>query len=258
MREIARAVRGVDGNTVVLVVCEDITERKQADDELRGLREHLRALAAHLQSVREEERALIAREIHDELGQVLTGLKMNLLWLDKRLSDLGDVIPRPILEEIVSMSKLIDNSIQTVQEISTELRPGVLDDLGLTAAIEWQAQEFQTQTGIRCRFTSNAEDITLDKVWSTAIFRILQEALTNVARHANATRVNISLREKAGSLILVVRDNGKGITETATFNPKSLGLLGMRERALFLGGEVKIRGTPGKGTKITVRIPLNR
>jgi len=231
---------------------------RQSEEELRSSREQLRNLAAHVQSVREEERTRIAREIHDELGQALTGLKMGLSWLDKKLSEVGNVVPRPLLEQITSMSKLVDTTIQTVREISTELRPGVLDDLGLTAAIEWQAQEFQTQTGIRCKFTSSPENITLDQDRSTAIFRIFQETLTNVARHANATRVNVRLKEKADDLILKVRDNGKGITESEISNPKSLGLLGMRERALLFGGEVKISGIQGKGATITVRIPLKR
>ncbi|MGH7900426.1 MAG: PAS domain S-box protein, partial [Thermodesulfobacteriota bacterium] len=236
----------------------DITERKQAEEQLKTSHEQLRNLAAHLQSVREEERTTISREIHDELAQVLTGLKMSLSWVDKKLSDAGDneVSRSQMLEEIEAMSKLVDNAVQTVQEISAELRPVVLDDLGLTAAIEWQAQEFQTRMGIRCRFTSSLENITLDKERSTAIFRILQETLTNVARHANATRVNISLKEKAGNLVLEVRDNGEGISKNAISNPKSLGLIGIRERAILLGGKVKISGSPGKGTTITVQIPL--
>jgi PAS domain S-box-containing protein len=242
-------VRGV-------IASRDITERKRAEEELKSSREQLRALAASLQSAREEERSRIAREIHDNLGQALTGLKMSLSWLDKKLSEVGDGVPPSLLlNEIASMSKLIDAAIQMVREISAELRPGVLDDLGLVAAVEWQAQEFQTRMGIRCRFTSTLGNITLDKEQSTAIFRILQETLTNVARHANATRVNITLRKKAGNLILEVRDNGRGITESEISNPRSLGLLGMRERALLLGGDVEISGTPGKGTAVTVQIP---
>jgi signal transduction histidine kinase len=168
------------------------------------------------------------------------------------------VVPLSLLEEITSMSKLVDTTIQMVREISTELRPGVLDDLGLTAAIEWQAQEFQTRMGIRCSFTSSLENIILDKERSTVIFRIFQEALTNVVRHANATRINVSLKEEADNLILEVRDNGEGIKESEISNAKSLGLLGMRERAILLGGEIKISGTPRKGTKVTVRIPLDK
>lgn len=192
----------------------------------------------------------------DELGQALAGLKMNLSWLDKKLSDAGNKVPRSLLlKKITSMSKLIDTTIQTAREISTELRPRVLDDLGLTAAIEWQAQEFQTRMGIRCEFTSIPKNITLDKEQSTAIFRIVQDALTNAGHHASATRVNISLREEAGNLILEVKDNGKGTIKSKT---GSLGVLRMQERALLLRGELKISGTSGKGKTVTIRIPLKR
>jgi PAS domain S-box-containing protein len=235
-------------------VVHDITERKQAEDQLRSSREQLRALSAHLQSVREEERALIAREIHDELGQELTGLKMDLSWLIKRLP--GD--QELLLNKTESMLKLVDNTIQSVRRISTKLRPGVLDDLGLTAAIEWQAQDFQIRTGIECAFHSNLREVDLDRDRSTTVFRILQETLTNVARHASATHVSIFLNEEATSLVLVVEDNGRGITESEASDPKSLGLLGMRERALVFGGEVEIRGLPGRGTTVTLKIPLQK
>ncbi len=230
------------------------SERKRAEEKLRETNEQLRALAARLQSVREEERIWIAREIHDELGQALTALKIDLSWLESKL-------PRdqkPLLDKTKSISKLVDNTIRSLRRIASELRPGVLDNLGLAAAIEWQAQEFQTRTGITCRCWLNLDDSGLSKEQSTAIFRIFQEALTNVARHANATGVDISLEEKAGELVLEVRDNGKGITESEISNPKSLGLLGMRERAFLLGGEVKIIGAAGKGTTVTVHIPLKR
>lgn len=239
------------------VLIQEIAERKRAEEQLKNSREHLRNLAAHLQSVREEERTRIAREIHDELGQTLTGLKMDLSWLGSKLSeDGGDVLRALLLEKINAMSKLINATIQEVRKIATELRPGVLDDLGLTAAIEWQAQEFQTRTGLQCMVTLPPEDVTLDQERSTAIFRIFQEILTNVARHANATTVNSRLTADAGHLILEVSDNGQGITESEISGSKSLGLLGMRERALLLGGEVHIRGIQGKGTTVMVRLPL--
>jgi signal transduction histidine kinase len=221
---------------------------------LRSSREQLRALSAHLQSVREEERALIAREIHDELGQELTGLKMDLSWVIKRLPD----DQKLLIRKTESMSKLVDNTIQSVRRISTKLRPGVLDDLGLTAAIDWQAEDFQNRTGISCEFHSNLREVDLDQDRSTTVFRILQETLTNVARHASATHVNIFLKEETNSLALVVEDNGRGITEGEASDPKSLGLLGMRERALVFGGEVQIRGTPGRGTTVTLKIPQQK
>ncbi|MGD0918093.1 MAG: PAS domain S-box protein [Thermodesulfobacteriota bacterium] len=235
-------------------VVHDITERKRAEEQLRSSSEQLRALSAHLQSIREEERTLIAREIHDELGQELTGLKMDLSWLIKRLP----AVQEQLVKKVELMLKLIDTTIQSVRRISTKLRPGVLDDLGLTAAIEWQAQDFQTRTMIQCEFRSNLKEVDLDRDRSTTIFRILQETLTNVARHASATRVNIYLNEAANSLVLIVEDNGRGITEKEILDPKSLGLLGMRERALVFGGEVKISGAPGKGTTVTFKIPLQK
>jgi signal transduction histidine kinase len=152
--------------------------------------------------------------------------------------------------------RLADSTIQVVRRIVTELRPGVLDDLGLVAAIEWQAQEFQGRMGIRCDFASDRSDFPLDSQAGTAVFRICQETLTNVARHAQATRVTISLREEAGNLVLTVADNGRGITEQEIADRTSLGLLGMRERAFLVSGEVSIGGRPGKGTTVRVRIPL--
>ncbi|MCZ6624106.1 MAG: GAF domain-containing sensor histidine kinase, partial [Deltaproteobacteria bacterium] len=232
---------------------KDIIEQKQAEEELKRSREQLRHLARHLQSVRETERSSIAREIQDELGQVLSGLKMDLSWLRRKLSK----DQHSLLVKTKSMLDLIDQTIQTVRKISTELRPGALDELGLTAAIEWQFQEFQNRTGIKGAVSSHLEEIHSDQARSTAVFRIFQEALTNIARHAKATRVNISLQEEGGSMILQVTDNGRGIKESKIFDGKSLGLLGMRERALPLGGEVAISGRRGEGTTVTVRIPLN-
>lgn len=221
-------------------------------ENLRSSRERFRALAAYLQSARENERSLIAREIHDELGSVLTGLKIDLSWLAARLP--ADQMA--MLEKTRAMSKLVGSIIQSVRRISTELRPGMLDDLGLVSTIEWQTQEFQGRTGICCQFTSTLGDRKLDRELATAVFRIFQETLTNVVRHANATRVNIALKVKANGLILTVRDNGKGITEREIAARKSLGILGMRERALLLGGEVTIVGLPGKGTTVRVEVPL--
>ena len=227
---------------------------KQAE-RLRGSCEQLRALAAHLQSAREDERSLISREIHDELGAMLTGLKIDLSSLAAGLS-VGETT---LLQKTKAMIKLVVTIMQKVRWISSALRPGMLDDLGLLAATEWQVQEFQERTGTWCRITSNLADKELDREVSTAVFRILQETLTNVARHADATRVKIALNmKKNNSLILVVEDNGKGITEREIASRKSLGLMGMRERALILGGGVTIVGLPGKGTTVTLHIPLNR
>jgi len=238
--------------TGLSVYVKDITERKQAEEDLRRSQERLRNLADHLQSVREEERTNIAREIHDELGQALTGLKMDLSWLTKRIPE----DQKPVLEKIREMSNLTGTTLKIVQRISTELRPGLLDDLGLVAAIEWQAEEFQNKTGVKCKLTVNAEDIVVDGKRASALFRIFQETLTNVARHAQATRVTVSLKEKDGNLDLIVRDNGKGITKEQISDPKSFGLIGIRERVHPWEGEVKISGKSSKGTMVRVRIPI--
>jgi PAS domain S-box-containing protein len=238
---------------LVLGIAQDITEQREAEDELKSSRQQLRRLLAHLQSVREDERTRIAREIHDELGQALTALKMDVSWLARRF----DKNQRELREKAQRMSKLIDMNIQTVKRISAELRPGLLDELGLTAALEWQAEEFQERTGIKCKIAVSPEDITLDRDVSTAIFRVFQETLTNIVRHAQARNVRVSLKEMKGQIILSVADDGKGITKTQISSPTAIGLMGMRERVAFLGGEVKFNGDRGNGTTVTVRIPLS-
>jgi len=225
----------------------------QAYRDLRISFEQLRALASRLQEVREEERTSIAREIHDELGQALTALKMDVVWLMQRLPE-GS---KPWLAKTDSMLKLIDNTISAVRRIAAELRPGMLDDLGLVAAIEWQAQEFQGRTGVECQVLLPTDDVALDEEHSTAVFRIFQETLTNIARHANATRVSVKLERTAQEIVLEVQDNGKGLEEAAVFSTRSLGLLGMKERALLLGGGLEVHGSQGKGTTVTLRIPWN-
>ena len=221
-------------------------------ERLRESEEKLRRLAAHLISVREEERAHIAREIHDELGQVLTGLKMEVTWLAKRLKE------KPLVEKTDSMCKLIDTTVQTVRKIATGLRPEMLDDMGVVAAVAWYAKEFQKRTGIRCRAKLPPETVKLDVDVSTTMFRIFQEILTNVARHSRATRVDLELSVNEERVALDVIDNGVGIAETEVNGMKSLGLLGMHERALLFGGEVKIIGTPGHGTRVAVSIPMRQ
>lgn len=255
-------VKGSLGRLVPAVERElrDVQVRRQrrlAEEELRNSREQLRALAAHLQSVREEERKLITREIHDELGQSLTGFKMDLAWIRNRLQPGEDPLQRqPLLDKISGMGKLLDDTAQLMRKLCTELRPGVLDDLGLTAAIEWQAREYQNRTGIQCQVQLETDDLMVDAERSTALFRIFQEILTNVARHARATSVVVTLKASGAHIVLKVTDNGRGITEREKTGAKSLGLLGMRERAFILGGEVSIQGMPGKGTAISVTMPL--
>ncbi len=230
----------------------DITERKKAEEDLMHSREQLRNLHKHAQDVREGERTRVAREIHDELGQVLTALKMDLSYLSKKL-------PRelePLHTKASLMLKFIDMTIQSVKRITMDLRPGLLDHLGLVPAIEWQAEEFQKRTGITCLVQVNPEDIQLEKDVATTIFRIFQETLTNIARHADATKVETSLRLEDGSLKMIVKDNGKGITKKQIEDSKSFGLMGIRERAYFCGGDVRFFGVKGKGTTVDVSIPF--
>jgi signal transduction histidine kinase len=230
----------------------ELAERKQAESALKHSQEQLRALSFHLQSVREEERTLIAREIHDELAQVLTALKMDCSWVDSRVPQSPE-----LRQKLESMSQLIDQTVTTVHRISSQLRPGLLDNLGLIAAIEWQAQEFQERTGIECDLRLPADDLVLDEERATAIFRIFQETLTNVARHAQATRVKIKLIEKVGKLVLRVSDNGRGIPPEQITDPMSLGLIGIRERVYPWGGAVKIKGMRDRGTTVSVTLPLD-
>jgi signal transduction histidine kinase len=227
-------------------------ERDRAEREIRNSREQLRNLSAHLQSVREQERTRMAREIHDELGQSLTALKMDVSWLHRRFLEQDAAFKK----KLVSMEEVIDRTIQTVQKLSGELRPGILDDLGLAAAIEWQAEEFQNRTGIECEVSLSPEETVLDKDQSTTMFRIFQETLTNVIRHARATKVEVWLEERNGSIVLEITDNGRGISEAEINNPRSFGLIGMRERVKFIEGEVSIVGSPGNGTRIKVTLPL--
>jgi signal transduction histidine kinase len=187
----------------------------------------------------------------------MTAIKMDLAFLGREIGENGaKKSPDALREQISATTKLVDDAIQVLHEIVRELRPGVLDHLGLRAALEWQMQEFQERAKIECQFTSDLDETELDPQRSTAVFRILQEVLTNVARHAQATRVQASLRKQANDLILEVRDNGKGISEAQVHNVGRFGLLGMRERAHVFGGDVVIRGSPGEGTDVTVRIPV--
>jgi signal transduction histidine kinase len=244
------------GSAVLRAIREakDRLERKKAEIRLRKSLDQLRELSGYLQSVREDERIRISRQVHDELGQALTGLKMDLSWLAKRLPRDG----KPVLDKIESMSGSIDTTIQTVRRISTELRPGILDDLGLVAAIEWQAQEFQQRTGIKCVVTNDLTETILDEDINTAFFRIFQETLTNIIRHANATQVDVRIEKYGHTLHMLVTDNGRGITEAEINNTQSIGLLGMQERAAILGGEVTYTGAAGQGTTVRVQIPLTR
>jgi signal transduction histidine kinase len=214
-------------------------------------------LAAHQEAIREEERARIALEIHDELGQSLSGLKFDFAWLKSRLAKQGYPDPGSALaERINEMCVAIDATIRAMRRIATELRPPVLDKLGLVAAIEWQAQDLQKRTGIRCTVKVPAAPVVLDQKRAIAAYRIVQEALTNVARHAGASQVTIALRLVEDHLVLEVSDNGKGMKRQPNRQGRSLGLLGMNERVTSLGGFQQIATAEGRGTRIASWIPL--
>jgi PAS domain S-box-containing protein len=255
----ASPIRNDQGEVVgSVLVFRDVTERRQAETDLKNSREQLRSLAAHLERVREDERTRIAREIHDELGQILTGLKMDLVWIEKRLPTVNDeAIRQPLTSKTKSMLGLLDQMVKTVRKISAELRPGVLDDLGLLPAMEWQARDWQIRTGIECAVVSDVSEDAVPAEQRTALFRIFQETLTNVARHAQATQVRARLSLEKDWLAMEINDNGRGITEEEQRYTKSFGLLGMKERAMMLGGQVRIQGTAGQGTSVQVRIPIS-
>ena len=236
----------------VAIATSTVDRLSKARTDLQESFEQLRALAARLQHVREEERTNVAREIHDELGQALTSIKIELAAL---VADLPSGT-NPAVARAKAVMQVVDDTIQRVRRIATELRPGVLDDLGLVAAVEWAAGEFQRRTGVKCDVSVPAEDdLPMDRERATALFRILQETLTNVARHASATHVRVRLTDYDHTVALEVRDNGRGIDEARIRGRQSLGMLGMKERAVLLGGELVIESKPGSGTTVIVRIP---
>ena len=228
------------------------SERLRAEEEIKLSREQLRSLYHRLELVREEERTRMSREIHDELAQVLSAVKMEVSLLDSKLNKSDP----PLCDYTQMMLKLIDNTIQAGKKLVQDLRPPLLDDLGLPEAIEWQAKEFEKKTGVTCELELDKKNFELDKDRSTTLFRIFQETLTNITRHANADKLHVKLYGREGAIVLQVKDNGIGITQDQISNLKSLGLLGMRERALVWGGKVDIRGEPNKGTTVTIN--LNR
>jgi PAS domain S-box-containing protein len=251
------AMHGRDGGLVsILSLVHDVTQRKKAEEAVLQSQQQLRALSSHLETLREEERTRISREIHDELGQLLTGIKMNLGWMEHNLDRFADDRRlNPILDKLVATTELTDAIVKTVQRIAAELRPGALDKLGLAAALQYEAAEFERRSGISCRIFRPSDLPPMRAEVSTAFFRIFQEALTNVSRHAKATAVEAEFQVESGGYRLEIRDNGQGITGVDLAKPLSLGLLGMQERARLLGGNVSFAPGLGGGTIVTVQIP---
>jgi signal transduction histidine kinase len=217
--------------------------------------EQLRQLAARIQTAREEERAALAREIHDELGQTLTAIKLDLARAIDAMR--ADQVTLTVVDRLQSLVGLVEISLQTVKRITTTLRPPALDHLGLPEAIRGEALMFRARTGLRCHVRADKDVTALGAEQQTALFRIFQEALTNVVRHARASAVSVTLAERRGEFELRIRDNGRGVTEAQSTDPRAIGLLGMRERAALVGGTFHIAGRPGKGTTIVVRVPLD-
>jgi PAS domain S-box-containing protein len=242
------------GNFVAIDgIARDVTERVKVQQRLRESQEQMRRLAARLQSAREEERATRARELHDDLGQTLTAIKLDLARATAALG--RDRIAVATVNRLQSLIGLVEIGIASVKRISTNLRPPTLDHLGLPAAIRWEAVAFRARTGLRCHIRAQKETTALSGEQQTAVFRIFQEALTNVVRHARASAVHVTLAERQGTFELRIRDNGCGITDEQIGDPRAIGLLGMRERAALIGGTFEIAGRRGKGTVVAVRVP---
>ena len=242
-----------EGRMVWLGLSHDVTEKYKASELLEKSYEDIRLLASNLQSIREDERTNIAREIHDELGQQLTGLKMDMHWLNRRIKSEDDEVNKKMKDSI----ELVNSTITTVRKIATDLRPSILDDLGLLAALEWQSEEFERRSGTKVTFTNNVGDITVLPVAATALFRIYQELLTNIARHANATETYASLDSDDKNLYFSIRDNGVGFSLDTINMKKTLGLLGIKERTFLIGGTYEMKSEPEKGSEIIISIPID-
>jgi PAS domain S-box-containing protein len=254
------AVRLPKGQVAIYAIYRDVSARKAAEAALSRSEAQLRALAARLHQAREGEAIRIARELHDQLGRCLTTMKLDVGWIEHELSG-GAAVESArallLLEKAREVGQGLDETVHTVRRLCSELRPGVLDDLGLAAAIEWQAKDFQKRSGVACVVRLPKEDLRVSREQATSLFRIFQETLTNVARHAQAMKVWVHLGEEHGAIVLEVEDDGVGISATQLAERRSLGLLGMRERAAAFGGEVDIAGVPAKGTTVIVRMPVD-
>lgn len=249
-----------DGRRLFTVILRDVTERVRAEDALRESKEELQKLALAAHSVREQEKTRIARELHDELGQALTALKMDLAWLHNKLPKTTDETAteasQAIAHKLSAMENLLNMTVTSTRRISADLRPLMLDDLGLAAALEWLTQSFTQHTGLSCTLHMDDEELVLDDLHATAIFRIVQESLTNISKHAKASSVEVNVERHNGTMRLRIHDNGVGFIMDAPRKPNSYGLLGLRERAYLLGGNIEMNSTPGHGTTILVQLPI--
>ena len=242
-----------EGEHFFTVILRDVTERVQNEEALRESREEIRNLALAASAVREQEKSRIARELHDELGQALTALKIDVTWLREHLR--GG--PDSMLAKLTSMQVLLDGTVAAARRISSDLRPLMLDDLGLVAACEWLAHNFQQRTGTPCELVLGRGELDLRDPYATAVFRVMQESLTNVAKHAEASQVEATLERSGETVTLTVRDNGRGFDTSAPRKQGSYGMVGLRERAYLLGGDIHIESAPGQGTLVEMRIPVN-
>ena len=243
-----------DGQRYYTVILRDVTERTRAEEALRRSRAEIEELALASSTAREQEKSRIARELHDELGQSLTALKLDVAWLRERTAP-GE---EGTLEKLRAMQLLLDGTVASARRIAADLRPLMLDDLGLTAAAEWLVDNFTNRTGIPCELVMGGGDLDLPDPHATAVFRVLQECLTNVAKHAEARQVEATLERTPGHVVLTVNDNGHGFQPADPRAPGSYGLVGLKERALLLGGEVHIDSAPGRGTRVEMTLPISR
>jgi two-component system sensor histidine kinase UhpB len=241
------------GDDFFCAFIRDITLRKKGEEKLQQSYEEIRRLASHLQDVREEERLIISREIHDQLGQQLTVMKMDISWLMKK-SALG--IDAPAKEKLDELNEMMDETVKTIRKISTDLRPSLLDDLGLGAAIEWHLNEFEKRSGIAVHYKGVNNEVSLPLASKTGMFRIVQESLTNVARYAQAKNVKVNLEKRQDHLWLTIKDDGVGFDLDEAAAKKTLGLVGMRERSAMMGGNYTINSSPGNGTTVVVNVPI--
>ena len=248
---ISQVVEG--GQRYYTVIVRDVTQRVQQEEALRNSRDQIQVFAKAANSAREQEKSRIARELHDELGQSLTALKIDLGWLRENIPAATPEVTR----KLAAMQVLVDGTVAAARRISADLRPLMLDDLGLTAAAEWLVHQFTLTTGVACELVLGEGDLDLPDPYSTTVFRVLQESLTNVAKHADARQVEVTLEHEGACVVLTVSDNGRGFTPGEA-PPGSFGLIGQRERAYLVDGEVRVDSAPGKGTRVELRVPVPR